>query len=296
MTQTYGTAYYIAPEVLKANYTEKCDIWSLGVILYILLSGNPPFNGENDREILKKVKEGKYNFSETIWKKRSDEAKDMIKKMLTYDSNKRPSASEALEHPWLQMKAASHFDKEAAETALSCLKNFRSEQKLQQAAVTFIVSQLSTKKEVLEMQKSFKNIDKNNNGRISKDELVEAYMKMYEGKMNKEDILEEADKIFKVADADGSGEIDYSEWAVATTKKENILSEAKMKGAFNVFDKDQSGSISSEEVKAVLGVGKKFGDERIWDDIIKEVDVNGDGEISFDEFKYMMTKFLSNEI
>ena len=84
---------------------------------------------------------------------------------------------------------------------------------------------------------------------------------MYEGKMNKEDIMAEAEKIFATADTDGSGEIDYSEWAVATISKENILTEEKMKQAFNMFDKDKSGSISSEEVKAVLGVGRKFGNE-----------------------------------
>jgi calcium-dependent protein kinase len=63
MHQTYGTAYYIAPEVLKGDYNEKCDLWSIGVIMYILLSGSPPFNGDSDGEILKKVKDGKITFS-----------------------------------------------------------------------------------------------------------------------------------------------------------------------------------------------------------------------------------------
>ena len=130
MTQTYGTAYYIAPEVLKGSYTEQCDVWSLGVILYILLSGNPPFNGETDRDILKRVKEGKYSFGDGIWKKRSDEAKDLIRQMMTYDPKVRPTAAKCLEHPWLKKKAAETFDKESATVALGNLKSFRSEQKL----------------------------------------------------------------------------------------------------------------------------------------------------------------------
>lgn len=116
---------------------------------------------------------------------------------------------------------------------------------------------------------------------------------MYGTQMDADQIRSEADKLFSQADTDGSGEIDYSEWVVATINKESVFTEEKMKGAFSMFDKDGSGSISAEEIKAILGVGKKFGTEKIWDDIIKEVDTNGDGEISYEEFKIMMQKFLS---
>lgn len=103
MTQGYGTAYYVAPEVLKGEYTEKCDLWSIGVILYILLSGRPPFNGANDDEIFAKVKTGKFTFAGTIikifiisidpvWKKRSADALDLIEKLLTFNPDKRFSA------------------------------------------------------------------------------------------------------------------------------------------------------------------------------------------------------------
>lgn len=88
----------------------------------------------------------------------------------------------------------------------------------------------------------------------------------------------------KIADADGSGEIDYSEFVVATINKTRLLSDEKLVAAFKLFDKDSSGSISADEVKEVLGVGKNI-DENIWNEIILEVDANGDGEISFEEFK-----------
>jgi calcium-dependent protein kinase len=102
MHATYGTAYYIAPEVLNGNYTEKCDLWSIGVILYILLSGCPPFAGLTDSDILKRVKEGKVNFNNSVWQRRSNDSKDLIKKLLTYDPEERISAREALEHRWIR--------------------------------------------------------------------------------------------------------------------------------------------------------------------------------------------------
>ena len=102
----------------------------------------------------------------------------------------------------------------------------------------------------------------------------------------------EVDRILKIADADGSGEIDYSEWVVATTDKKRLLSNEKLETAFNLFDKDGGGTISANEVREVLGVGKNI-DEKVWNDIVMEVDANGDGEISFSEFKTMMQKLLT---
>ena len=95
-----GTSYYIAPEVLKKNYDERCDVWSVGVMLYILLSGKPPFDGKNDNEITDKVKKGVYHMSGKIWDGISEQAKNIIKKMLTYNYQERISAREALNDPW----------------------------------------------------------------------------------------------------------------------------------------------------------------------------------------------------
>jgi calcium-dependent protein kinase len=101
MHHTYGTAYYIAPEVLEGKYTEKCDLWSIGVILYIMLSGRPPFKGNNDREILKKVMVGKYTLDGELWSKRSEPVKTMIQALLEKDPTKRLTAKQALDHPWI---------------------------------------------------------------------------------------------------------------------------------------------------------------------------------------------------
>lgn len=143
-----GTPYYIAPEVLNKNYGPKCDIWSIGVILYIILSGIPPFNGASDQEIMKKVKLGKFNFNDPAWKPISDSCKAFISRLLTLDQNARPSAEEALKDPFLQKAMDASIkavNTEVAQTSFKNLCSFNAQSKLQQATYAFIASQLLTK-------------------------------------------------------------------------------------------------------------------------------------------------------
>ena len=106
---------------------------------------------------------------------------------------------------------------------------------------------------------------------------------------------DEVDKIMKLADFDGNGEIEYSEWVVATLDKQSLLTDEKLRTAFSIFARDGGGTISAKELKEVLGVGKNI-DEKVWNDIILEVDINGDGEVSFPEFKTMMLKILDEGV
>ena len=96
-----GTPYYIAPEVLTGKYDEKCDIWSAGVMLYILLCGYPPFFGQTDPQILEAVKKGKYDFEGPEWDIVDDSVKDLISRMLC-PPEKRFTAKEVINHPWMQ--------------------------------------------------------------------------------------------------------------------------------------------------------------------------------------------------
>lgn len=126
MSQKFGTPYYIAPEVLKKKYNEKCDIWSIGVVMYVLLCGYPPFNGANDKAIIEAVLKGKFSLDEPEWDDISYEAKDLVRKMLEYDPSKRINAGDALQHPWIKKEAANvKVDKKTATKTLSNLKNFR---------------------------------------------------------------------------------------------------------------------------------------------------------------------------
>lgn len=177
MSQTYGTPYYIAPEVCRKDYDQQCDIWSIGVILYILMCGEPPFNGRTDADIIAAAKKGKYNYRQEIWKTRSPEVRNLIDSMLTYDPKKRITAKAALEHPWIVKKTHTELNKDEGKLkkVFENLSRFQTSQKLQQAALTYIVCQLTSKNEMKELQQTFNDIDKNNDGTVSKDEMFQAY-------------------------------------------------------------------------------------------------------------------------
>ncbi|SBS82258.1 calcium-dependent protein kinase 1, putative, partial [Plasmodium malariae] len=210
-----GTAYYIAPEVLRKKYNEKCDVWSCGVIMYILLCGYPPFGGQNDQDIIKKVEKGKYYFDFNDWKNISEEAKELIKLMLTYDYNKRITAKEALNSKWIK-KYADNIDKSDQKTlfgALSNMRKFEGSQKLAQAAILFIGSKLTTLEERKELTDIFKKLDKNGDGQLDKKELMEGYniLRNFKNELGElKNVEEEVDNILKEVDFDKNGFIEYS--------------------------------------------------------------------------------------
>ena len=121
---TIGTPYYIAPEVLNKSYSKECDLWSTGVILYILLSGLPPFNGRNDTEIISSIKKGVFNFKNKVWNDISSLAKDLVENLIKYDPKERLTAQQALQHPWIKEYACEEFDKNSTHSALKNLINF----------------------------------------------------------------------------------------------------------------------------------------------------------------------------
>jgi len=286
LTVKSGTPFYIAPEVLKKSYDAKCDVWSAGVLLYVLLCGYPPFSGKTDKDIMANVIKGKYTMIGEAWELTSKEAKDLLKKMLTYDPDKRISAIDALKDPWIIKNTEKESAAIAMKTlpALNNLRKFRADSTLKQAAMTYIVSQLIDEKEKKELLKVFQKLDKNGDGKLSKDELITGYAEvsgMFLG--------EELEQAFDAIDIDKSGSIDYNEFLVAALSEKQILSERNMKEAFNLLDKDKSGAITVEEIKEVLGVGKEIPDET-FKKIVKEVDANGDGEVSYAEFRQMLQK------
>jgi calcium-dependent protein kinase len=287
MNKVSGTPYYIAPEVLFEKYDEKCDIWSVGVIMYILLCGYPPFNGDSDTEILNRIKEGKFVFPEEEWENVSKEAKDLISCMLKYNPEERLSAADCLKHKWITGQVQKAVDVKLSIRCLDNMKKFHAERKLQQAALTYIVNHLLSKEEKNELLELFQSFDKNGDGVLSKEEIFEGYKLQ----MDEEDAKKEVDRIMSEIDIDKSGTIDYNEFLIAATNRQKVLNQDKLEQTFKMFDKDGNGSISLDEIRSILG--NSFTDQKVLESIVKECDTNGDGEISMTEFKEMMNKIIN---
>lgn len=281
MTHRVGTAYYIAPEVLDGPYDESCDIWSAGVILYILLCGVPPFNGKTDGLIADKIREGKYSLEGKEWVGVSDTAKDLIRKMMCPAAS-RLKASEVLNHPWLSEQHDN--DDKPLDLDYQSLKSFTKTQKLKRIAMLVLAAGMS-EEEISELSKHFNKLDKNGDGVLTFEEMQAGL-----GQIN-DKTAEEVKTVMQHIDIDKNGFINYSEFITATMERSIYLREDKLLEAFKKFDRDGNGKITAQELKDVLEGGKNLNKSMdYYNQIIKEVDTNGDGMIDYKEFVAMMQK------
>ena len=291
-----GTPYYIAPEVIDRKYNEKCDLWSLGVIMYVLLKGKFPFGGSEKQQIFKNIKKGVYDITSPPFDKVSNEAKELIKKLLVLDPNQRITAEHALNEPWftkLKIKEKlSEISPTAMRNMLNNIKHYRPDKVLQQAALAYLVHNNPQMEEVHNACSLYIKIDKNNDGLIVKSEFVEGmkYLFKEHGEDINNDIL---DELFMIIDADGSGDIEYEEFVRAALDKRKFIDETILKFAFDYFDADKSGKITLDEVKGIFQQNKEF-PEQDFQLIIDQVDKNFDGMIDFNEFTEMMTNILKS--
>lgn len=283
--QKFGSALYVAPEVFDKVYNEKCDIWSCGVILYILLCGKPPFNGKTDKEIFGKVRNGRVAFIGKKWENISENAKKLIGRMIEINQDARISASEAIQDEWIRENTDVGGVKLGDISLLNNLQAFHVNRKMQNAVLAFISAQVQVKEKAKELIDIFRVIDINGDGRISEQELIEAFTV----KLGRQEALEQARIIMKEVDTNNSGHIDYSEFLVASSKLEDLLNVKYLTAAFKAFDRDGNGKINAKELNEVLG--KNFiADEEVWQEMIDQVDENNDGQLDFNEFATMMKK------
>ncbi|XP_023751438.1 calcium-dependent protein kinase 26 [Lactuca sativa] len=284
-TDVVGSPYYVAPEVLQRHYGPEIDIWSAGVILYVLLSGVPPFWGETQDDVFLEILQGELDFSFDPWPSISTSAKDLIKKMLVRDRCWRLTAHEILCHPWVSVDGVAP-DKPLDPAVLTGLTQFSAMNKLKKMALRVIASKLS-EEEIGGLKQMFKMMDVDNSGYITFDELKDG-LKRCGADLDESDIHD----LIQSADIDNNGTIDYDEFVAATLHFTKVDREDRLFAAFAYFDKDGSGYITHDELQQAC---KEFGVADIHlEEIMKEVDQNNDGRIDYGEFVAMMHKGTTN--
>jgi len=286
MSARVGTAYYMSPEVLQGNYDNKCDIWSCGVILYILLCGYPPFDGETEYEIFKAISRKKFSFPEDEWKNISDDAKDLIKHMIC-DADKRYNADNALNHQWVE-KCAPNAKDSLTNFNSNSLKNYRNLYKLTKFVLGFIASRIR-ESDIINLKNVFEEMDTNKDGTLTVNEIKEAINKIPSLTDLEE---EEKNDIILNLDTDKSQKIEYNEFIAACIEQKAYLREEYLLDAFMMLDIDGSGKISKSEIKTAIN--KEVDDETL-EKIIQEFDLNGDGEIDYREFILGMSNINKKE-
>ncbi|KAL8095419.1 hypothetical protein AgCh_036757 [Apium graveolens] len=262
-----GSPYYMAPEVLKRNYGPEIDVWSAGVILYILLCGVPPFWAETEQGVAQAIIRSVVDFKRDPWPKVSDSAKDLVKKMLNPDPKKRLTAQEVLDHPWIQN------DKKApnvslGETVKARLKQFSMMNKLKKKALQVIAEHLSDE-EVAGIKEGFKVMDINNKGKINIDELRVGLHKIGQQ-------IADADLqiLMEAGDIDKDGHLNYGEFVAISVHLKKMGNDDHLHKAFAFFDQNKNGFIEIEELRDALSDEVDTSSEEVITAIMQDVDTD----------------------
>lgn len=280
LTQSCGTPSYVAPEVLKKNYTEKADLWSLGVIVYMLLTGRALFVGETDREVLKRVKSFQPHWSRTFFEPLSQEAKNFVKSLIVQDPADRMSAQQALDHPWLNITHSKDAGQELNCDVLQSLRRFGHASRFRRACLSMMAWSLS-REDRQELRQQFLSMDCTGKGTITLQEFKEVVESGY----HIESL--EAQQIFEGADVDGDQEISYSEFLAAAMHDHVRMHNDVLLKTFRRFDKSGTGSITVEDLREVLG--DNFEGTSV-EDLIGEADYDNDGKIKYEDFLEYLLK------
>jgi len=281
-----GTPYYLAPESAigqRYNRTglilKSSDLWAIGVIAYVCMTGRPPFNGNSNTEIFSNIVKKPLKFPKGI--ELTPPFKDFCQKVLKKSPKKRLSLEHALQHPWVSGEQAS--EKKISPDVIRVLRQFNKQSKLKKAITKVLAANMGDepKKKIRE---HFSRLDKNNDGSLDLKELTVLLTDMG---IAENEAREDAKAIMTEGDADGNGEIEFEEFAQIWQRKLLTVNESYIRAVFNVLDEDKNGTIESGELARVLNMEGKENELEI-KDYISEVDTDKDGKINFEEFKAAM--------
>ena len=281
-----GSSYYIAPEVLRQKYNKECDLWSVGVILYMFIVGHAPFDGVDDDEITDNIQKGVYRKDDKRWKKASKEVKDLIQKLLVYQPKKRLTALQALKHPWFKITDSNIlYDNVPQNDVVECIKNlltYNIRSKLEELVLAYIIHNIPRPKEAKSAIKLFKLTNEVGDGKLLKKELKKTLLLFVsENFLDKYNFEEQ----FTLIDGEKKGYINYEEFLRACLNRKKILIDNILRYAFSFFDPSNTGFIRKKRMKSFFGTKV---DDATFQIIFDEIDSDKDGKINFKDFKAMM--------
>lgn len=275
-----GSLFYISPEIASnlKKYDHRCDIWSAGVLLYIMVSGVPPFFDMNPLVVTEKVKNIDYGFKEEVWGLVSKELIDLIKHILAPLDN-RYTADEVLEHPWMKMP----LEEKKFSLDLKSMRSFFFGAKLARYVREIITASVS-ETDVKNLGNIFVEIDDDGDGLISRDQLVEAIKANFQ--FNDEELVEQIIKSYKSTE-----KINYSSFlSLASTINDLPDYEKRVEKVFKLFDRKKKGQVTAEDIKKTMGKLKIYEKESLdyWQVCIDEVDKSKKGHLNIEDFKNMV--------
>ncbi len=281
-----GTPYFVAPEVLSGKYDKKVDIWSVGIIMYVLMTGKPPFNAKSREELFEKIKTKDLPFPQKRDKSFYSSAGVSFLTLLTKkDPTQRPQASQLLSNIWFNIikeKDAYTIEKEI----LDNMKSFTLPNLFQRTLLKLIVKELNSS-QIQELKQAFTKLDKDNTGYLDSNKLEQAFhnLELPISKDEIQDIMENCNLNYG-----NSNRVNYTSFIAASIDKKELFSTPILREVFKHLDTNESGFLTREGIiKAFERTGKKKKEDIIIK-MFEEVGLDKSSRINFEEFRLLITK------
>ena len=288
-----GTPYYVAPEVLTGKYDKKVDIWSIGIIMYVLMTGKPPFNAKSKSELFEKIKTKELPFPQKRDKSfYSPAAVNFLTLLTKKDSTQRPSATELLKDKWFEILKSDKEIQTVDKDILDNLKNFNLPNLFQRTLIKLIVKELKSS-QIQDLKQAFIMLDKENTGYLDADKLEIAFhnLNLPITKDNIQNIMKNCNLNYG-----NSERVNYTSFIAAAIDKKELFSNEVLWEIFKHLDTSDSGYITMDGIiKAFERTGKKKKEEVIIK-MFDEVGLNNDSKVNFDQFKSIITKDLYTDL
>jgi calcium-dependent protein kinase len=289
-SEKVGTPFYVSPETIDSHhpvYNHRtgrvlmaCDMWAMGAIVFVIVTGKLPFPGKKHRDIFKNITKCKYKFPETLLL--SDSVKDFITKLLKADPFERLTCKEALEHPWIADRDEKAPDTDITESVISGISQIQKQNRLQKAVARIAVNYL-TDQDIKVLQDLFAQYDKDHNGCLEVSEVMEM---LRDNGFDADAAEAEAHKMMEDLDSNHDGSLNIVEFAQTAARTRVSVSKTMARRTFEHMDSDRDGKITPFEMKEAIG---DYIDDDYIEKIFRSVDTNSDGMLTFEEFLKAMT-------